>query len=89
MQKRAKPSQRKGAIRVQLGCNQGAIRVQKGATAKSCKNRQTRAKEEGSVDNREQAIPNQATKHTKSGKRGGAKGVQSHEARFESRVSGE
>ena len=43
MQKRAKPNQRKGAIRVQLGCNQGAIRVQKGATAKSCKNKQKRA----------------------------------------------
>ena len=43
MQKRAKPNQRKGAIRVQLGCNQGAIRVQKRATPKSCKNKQKRA----------------------------------------------
>ena len=38
-----KANRLKGAIRVQLGCNQGAIRVQKGAIPKACKNTQKRA----------------------------------------------
>ena len=43
IKKQAKSQPAEGAIRVQLGCNQGAIRVQKGATPKSCKNTQKHA----------------------------------------------